>query len=456
MKHDNTGAPDDHKLPSPEPLIAMRTAIEQAGRDAMNQDAENRLDLFKRAIREVLYLRADAMRAGIYFKDLEIKLKAYESRWRAERRLAQLLITMERAGLRDPGHSKKGGRAGAPSGLPTLTDLGIDRHESQRWQRLGRMSNEQFEVWLETELVKKSQRRSRRANTDAPPGGAGALMPIRPGIQLPGRITRTGWKLPKDMTFDAWLDCGQVLHLAEGAVQWWRGDWWAFGSGRQWGEGEALAEKAGVNYGTARTYGSVARAYELSTRIDNLTFDHHRVAMAVETAEERLEWLRRAETEGWSVAELRAAVAQGKRLRQAELAKDGEKDGPQSEPTPFDQAPSPSPQTPPAPEAAPEPVSQEPVSSDDALAAQDLAPAAKTDTAGQPAPTPDPWADQRALFRDSIRGLRELREDFGPLIATMPSGEADEAKDVVFTLSAALHAAIDRATPVEEPMSPAA
>src|SRR5260370_42567552 len=90
---------------------ARRSAIVQAGRDAMNQDAENRLDLFKRAIREVLYLRADAMRAGIYFKDLEIKLKAYESRWRAERRLAQLLITMERAGLRDPGHSKKGRRA---------------------------------------------------------------------------------------------------------------------------------------------------------------------------------------------------------------------------------------------------------------------------------------------------------------------------------------------------------
>ncbi len=141
---------------------AMRTAIAEAGRDAMNQDAENRLDLFKRAIREVLDLRADAMRSGIYFKDPEVKLKAYETRSRAERRIAQFLIAMERAGLRDPGHPKKGetGRkSSAPSGLPTLTDLGVDRRQSQDWQKLARMSDAEFEAWLETE---KSQRRSRR------------------------------------------------------------------------------------------------------------------------------------------------------------------------------------------------------------------------------------------------------------------------------------------------------
>ena len=227
----------DALTPLPDFADLLR-AIDEAGRDAMNQDAKNRLDLFKRAIREVLYLRADAMRAGIYFKDLEIKLKAYETRRHAERRLAQFLMAMDQAGLRDPGHpkkGKKGRKASAPSGLPTLDDLGIDRHESQRWQRLGRMSHEEFEAWLETELAKKSQRRSRRRNTDAPPGGAGALVPIRPGIQLPGTVTRTGWKLPKDMSFDDWLTCGQALDLAEGAVQWWRGDWWAFGSGRQWG-----------------------------------------------------------------------------------------------------------------------------------------------------------------------------------------------------------------------------
>jgi ParB-like chromosome segregation protein Spo0J len=154
----------DAATPLPD-FDAMRRAIEKAGREAMHPDSENRLDLFKRAIREVLEIRADAMRSGIYFKDPEVKLKAYETRSRAERRIAQFLMAMDEAGLRDPGHPKKGekGRkASAPSGLPTLTDLGIDRHDSQRWQRLGRMSHEEFEAWLETELAKKSQRRSRR------------------------------------------------------------------------------------------------------------------------------------------------------------------------------------------------------------------------------------------------------------------------------------------------------
>jgi hypothetical protein len=140
----------------------VRRAIEKAGRDAMNQDTENRLDMFKRAIREVLEIRADAMRSGIYFKDPEVKLKAYETRSRAERRIAQFLMAMDEAGLRDPGHPKKGekGRkASAPSGLPTLTDLGVDRRQSQDWQKLARMSDAEFEAWLETE---KSQRRSRR------------------------------------------------------------------------------------------------------------------------------------------------------------------------------------------------------------------------------------------------------------------------------------------------------
>src|SRR6266550_2885343 len=163
----------DAATPLPD-FDAMRRAIEKAGRDAMNQDAENRLDLFKRAIREVLDHLADAIKFGFRLKrNPEARCKAHETRCRAERRLAQFLMAMDETGLRDPGHpkkGKKGRKASAPSGLPTLTDLGIDRHESQRWQRLGRMSDEEFEVWLETELAKKSQCRSlrRRGPVDYP------------------------------------------------------------------------------------------------------------------------------------------------------------------------------------------------------------------------------------------------------------------------------------------------
>src|SRR5258705_13824148 len=92
---------------------AMSTAIAAAGIDAMNPvgelNASKRLELFKHAIREVLDLRADAIRFGFRLKpNPEVKCKAHKTRSRAERRIGQFLIEMERAGLRDPGHSEKG------------------------------------------------------------------------------------------------------------------------------------------------------------------------------------------------------------------------------------------------------------------------------------------------------------------------------------------------------------
>jgi hypothetical protein len=41
------------------------------------------------------------------------------------------------------------------------------------------------------------------------------------------------------------------------------------------GDGEALAEAAGIDYGTARNCGAVARAYDFSSRDEKLSFYHH-------------------------------------------------------------------------------------------------------------------------------------------------------------------------------------
>lgn len=64
------------------------------------------------------------------------------------------------------------------------------------------------------------------------------------------------------------------------------GDWWAFGVERRYGDGEAICDKVGLDYGTVRNCGAVANAYpQLSLRNDNLSFEHHRLAMAAPTAE---------------------------------------------------------------------------------------------------------------------------------------------------------------------------
>jgi hypothetical protein len=111
---------------------------------------------------------------------------------------------------------------------------------------------------------------------------------------------------------------------------------------------------------------------------------------------------------------------------------------------------------PPEPAAKP----QEPTSfKDDAPASQELTPAPNADAApptapDQPAPTPEPWGYQRAAFCGFIFGLKSV--DLGQMFASMPIEELQDAKDVVFALSAALDAAIERATPAERQMSPAA
>src|SRR5258706_1925903 len=93
---------------------------------------------------------------------------------------------------------------------------------------------------------------------------------IGAALNLPGKVTRVGWQLPKGMSFEDWLTCGQALDEVEGAVQWWRGDWWAFGVDRKYGEGQEIAEKIGIEYQTIQDYGSVARAYGISSRDENL------------------------------------------------------------------------------------------------------------------------------------------------------------------------------------------
>jgi hypothetical protein len=128
--------------------------------------------------------------------------------------------------------------------------------------------------------------------------------------KLPGVFSANGWEIPDGLSQAKWIDACRSLTTVEGAVQWWRGDWWAYGLKREYGKGKELAEEAGVNYGTIRNYGAVSRAFELSVRTDNLSFDHYVRVLAVPEPE-RQEWLDRAVREDWSSNQLRAAIKQG-------------------------------------------------------------------------------------------------------------------------------------------------
>jgi hypothetical protein len=67
--------------------------------------------------------------------------------------------------------------------------------------------------------------------------------------------------------------------------------------GRAYGERKALFEEGGpladMNFGTAATYGWVARQVETSRRLEVLSFEHHKV-IAQLAPREQTRWLSRA------------------------------------------------------------------------------------------------------------------------------------------------------------------
>jgi 16S rRNA G966 N2-methylase RsmD len=149
-------------------------------------------------------------------------------------------------------------------------------------------------------------------------------------VTLPkqGEITPVGWSPPGQMTQTDWLEFGCRLVKVNEATQWVLGDWWAFGAERDYGDGEAIAEALGVDYGTLRNAGRVSRAFELSRRRDNLLYSHH---VEVARREDADDWLDRAEAGDvdpmtgevtvWSRNRLRAAIKEHDRaLRDAARA----------------------------------------------------------------------------------------------------------------------------------------
>lgn len=117
--------------------------------------------------------------------------------------------------------------------------------------------------------------------------------------------------LPDELPFDQWVVIGSHLSMADHAVSWWVGDWWAFGE-RRYGVRKAQVDADDWNgpaFDTCAACAVVAKAFETCRRRQVLTFGHHReVAWKDLTIADADDLLDRAEAEDWSVMRLRAAV----------------------------------------------------------------------------------------------------------------------------------------------------
>jgi N6-adenosine-specific RNA methylase IME4 len=115
--------------------------------------------------------------------------------------------------------------------------------------------------------------------------------------------------LPDELTFDEWKAQGADLARVEKGVQWWVGDWWAFGQHHYGDRAKACAEGLfGRSFGALRNAGSVARQFETSRRRDVLSYQHHAEVASLPPGEADAV-LDEAEANGWSTREVRAAVS---------------------------------------------------------------------------------------------------------------------------------------------------
>jgi hypothetical protein len=174
--------------------------------------------------------------------------------------------------------------------------------------------------------MKKRQRSQPTKQTARrrPASNKQALAIIPPHATVPfstfGTFSETGWTPPKDMTYAQWKAHGKLLfHGIHSGVQWWIADFWAYGEHAYGDRIQALRDGffGEYTYCTVATYASVARAFEPSTRVQDLSFTHHRHVASL-PPEERAEWLARAARERWSTDDLYFAIHPDKRARRIE------------------------------------------------------------------------------------------------------------------------------------------
>lgn len=80
-------------------------------------------------------------------------------------------------------------------------------------------------------------------------------------------------------------------------------DWLNYGE-RAYGEKYSQAiDATGFEYGAVANFAWVAKAVEPSTRVESLSWTHHREVAALDPSDQA-QWLERAEAEQWSVREL--------------------------------------------------------------------------------------------------------------------------------------------------------
>ncbi len=121
--------------------------------------------------------------------------------------------------------------------------------------------------------------------------------------------------LPEDITMQRWSEIGHQLLTASKVLNWWIGDWLAYGA-KKFGAVKEFAVLNGFNYGTLRNIAWVCSSVDVSRRLDALDFWVHAEVAAL-PAREQKEWLQVAVEKSWPAAMLRKEIRKSKSTESA-------------------------------------------------------------------------------------------------------------------------------------------
>jgi hypothetical protein len=138
----------------------------------------------------------------------------------------------------------------------------------------------------------------------------------RAGLGSSAFVTRSGLRLPRQMSFDKWVGIGDYLSTVCSSSAWCLGDWLVYGEATFNGRYRDAIKLTSLDYQTLRNHAWVARRFPLSRRRDMLSFTHHTEVAALAEPEQDF-WLCKAEENAWSVKRLRREVRASLRERAA-------------------------------------------------------------------------------------------------------------------------------------------